>query len=113
VATCMSKGPLTIEPVRRLWDAWPQASPHFSPRGETKCVRGLSVRGARRLESCLSARSDVSKLRAAGGNPRSTVRQIPSLTPRLRAGLWSFYILRTTRQGRYNDSPRLQPWGMV
>ena len=26
-------------------------SPHFSPRGETKCVRGASVRGARRLTS--------------------------------------------------------------
>jgi len=24
---------------------------HFSPRGETKCVRGASVRGARRLTS--------------------------------------------------------------
>jgi hypothetical protein len=24
-------------------------NPHFSPRGEAKCVRGLSVRGARRL----------------------------------------------------------------
>jgi len=27
--------------------------------------------------------------------------------------LWSFYISRATRQGRYNDSLRLQPWGMV
>ena len=26
-------------------------SPHFSPRGEAKCVRGPSVRGARRLTS--------------------------------------------------------------
>jgi len=26
-------------------------SPHFSPRGETKCVSGASVRGARRLTS--------------------------------------------------------------
>jgi hypothetical protein len=58
-------------------------------------------------------RCDVSKLRAAGGNPRSTVRRIPRLTPRPRAGLWTLYISRATRQGRYNDSPRLQPWGMV
>ena len=32
------------------------ASPHFSPGGEAKCIRGLSVRGARRRDrqSCLS-----------------------------------------------------------
>ncbi len=58
----------------------PRASPLFSPRGEAKCVRGASVRGARRLtnggvrDSTLSTASKRNEV-MAGLSRASTVRR--------------------------------------
>ncbi len=40
----------TVEDLARYFKRRPnRLGPHFSPRGERKCVRGASIRGGRRL----------------------------------------------------------------
>jgi hypothetical protein len=63
-------------------------TPLFSPFQRAFVPLGLPARSLEyRLYGAPHPRADVSKLRAAGGNPRSTVRRIALLTPRSRAGL--------------------------
>ena len=76
-------GAVTRQELAWLYPGFPLAcpfSPLFSPRGEAKCVRGASVRGARRLtnggvrDSTLSTASKRNEV-MAGLSRASTVRR--------------------------------------
>ena len=57
--------------LAQWWEDVKWASPHFSPRGETKCVRGASVAGASCLATPTESKTCTRTVRRARRKPQS------------------------------------------